>query len=55
MKSGDCTLITNAVVSHVDMDGEANQARGVMGPPRWKNAAFVYGAAGVRQTLRMRY
>jgi choline dehydrogenase-like flavoprotein len=29
VKSGNCTLITNAVVSHVDMDGEANKARGV--------------------------
>ncbi len=29
VKSGNCTLITNAVVSHVDMDNEANKARGV--------------------------
>jgi choline dehydrogenase-like flavoprotein len=29
VKSGNCMLITNAVVSHVDMDNEANQARGV--------------------------
>ena len=29
VKSGNCTLITNAVVSHVDMDAEANKARGV--------------------------
>ena len=29
VKSGNCTLITNAVVSHVDMDGGANKARGV--------------------------
>jgi choline dehydrogenase-like flavoprotein len=29
VKSGNCTLITNAVVSHVDMDGKANKARGV--------------------------
>jgi choline dehydrogenase-like flavoprotein len=29
LKSGNCTLITNAVVSHVDMDGGANKARGV--------------------------
>ena len=27
--SGNCTLITNAVVSHVDMSTEANKARGV--------------------------
>ena len=27
--SGNCTLITNAVVSHVDMDNAANKARGV--------------------------
>jgi choline dehydrogenase-like flavoprotein len=27
--SGNCTLITNAVVSHVDMDSAANKARGV--------------------------
>jgi len=29
VKSRNCTLITNAVVSHIDMDGEANKARGV--------------------------
>ncbi|HXK01027.1 MAG TPA: GMC family oxidoreductase [Verrucomicrobiae bacterium] len=29
LKSGNCTLITNAVVSHVDMDDGANKARGV--------------------------
>lgn len=29
LKSGNCTLITNAVVSHVDMDHGTNQARGV--------------------------
>ncbi len=29
VKSGNCTLITNAVVSHVDMDSDANKARGV--------------------------
>ena len=29
LKSGNCTLITNAVVSHVDMDAGANKARGV--------------------------
>ncbi len=29
VKSGNCTLITNAVVSHVDMDNETNKARGV--------------------------
>ncbi len=29
VKSGNCTLITNAVVSHVDMDNGANKARGV--------------------------
>src|SRR2546421_9008044 len=27
--SGNCTLITNAVVSHVDMDNALNKARGV--------------------------
>jgi choline dehydrogenase-like flavoprotein len=27
--SGNCTLITNAVVSHVDMDGAGNKAKGV--------------------------
>jgi choline dehydrogenase-like flavoprotein len=27
--SGNCTLITNAVVSHIDMDTAANKARGV--------------------------
>ena len=29
VKSRNCTLITNAVVSHVDMDNAKNQARGV--------------------------
>jgi choline dehydrogenase-like flavoprotein len=29
VKSGNCTLITNAVVSHVDMDNGTNKARGV--------------------------
>jgi choline dehydrogenase-like flavoprotein len=29
LKSGNCTLITNAVVSHVDMDDGINKARGV--------------------------
>jgi choline dehydrogenase-like flavoprotein len=29
VKSGNCTLITNAVVSHVDMDNGSNKARGV--------------------------
>jgi choline dehydrogenase-like flavoprotein len=29
LKSGKCTLITNAVVSHVDMDNGTNKARGV--------------------------
>ena len=29
LASGNCTLITNAVVSHVDMDDAANKARGV--------------------------
>ena len=29
MASGNCTLITNAVVSHVNMDDTANKARGV--------------------------
>jgi choline dehydrogenase-like flavoprotein len=29
LKSGNCTLITNAVVSHVDMDDGTNKARGV--------------------------
>ncbi len=29
LKSGNCTLITNAVVAHVDMDNGANKARGV--------------------------
>jgi choline dehydrogenase-like flavoprotein len=28
-KSGNCTLITNAVVSHVNMDNSTNKARGV--------------------------
>ena len=29
VKSGNCTLITNAVVSHVDLDNGSNKARGV--------------------------
>ena len=29
VKSGNCTVITNAVVSHVDMDSGTNKARGV--------------------------
>lgn len=29
LKTGNCTLITDAVVSHVDMDSGANKARGV--------------------------
>lgn len=29
LKSGNCKLITNAVVSHVDMDNAANRAQGV--------------------------
>jgi choline dehydrogenase-like flavoprotein len=29
LKSGNCTLITNAIVSHVDMDNGTNKARGV--------------------------
>lgn len=29
LKSGNCTLLTNAVVSHVDMDSATNKARGV--------------------------
>jgi choline dehydrogenase-like flavoprotein len=29
LASGNCTLITNAVVSHIDMDNGANKARGV--------------------------
>jgi choline dehydrogenase-like flavoprotein len=29
LSSGNCTLITNAVVSHVDMDSQTNKARGV--------------------------
>jgi glucoside 3-dehydrogenase (cytochrome c) catalytic subunit len=29
LKTGNCTLITDAVVSHVDMDNGANKARGV--------------------------
>src|SRR5205807_2003217 len=29
LASGNCTLITNAVVSHVDMDTEPNKTRGV--------------------------
>ena len=29
LKSGNCNLITNAVVAHVDMDDAANRARGV--------------------------
>jgi len=29
LKSGNCTLITNAVVSHIDMDNSTNKARGV--------------------------
>ncbi|HSC44952.1 MAG TPA: GMC family oxidoreductase [Candidatus Acidoferrum sp.] len=29
LASGNCTLITNAVVSHVDMDNATNKARGV--------------------------
>src|SRR5579872_6681822 len=29
LKSGNCKMITNAVVSHVDMDNGANQAQGV--------------------------
>jgi choline dehydrogenase-like flavoprotein len=29
LSSGNCTLFTNAVVSHVNMDSEANKARGV--------------------------
>ena len=29
LRSGNCTLITNAVVSHVNIDNEANKARGV--------------------------
>ena len=29
VKSGNCTLITNAIVSHVDMDSAANKARGI--------------------------
>ena len=29
LASGNCTLFTNAVVSHVDMDTEPNKARGV--------------------------
>jgi choline dehydrogenase-like flavoprotein len=29
LKSGNCTLITNAIVSHVDMDNASNKARGV--------------------------
>ncbi len=33
----------------------SNQARGVMGPPKWKNALFVYTGAPVKQQLHMRY
>jgi len=29
LKTGNCTLITDAIVSHVDMDATANKARGV--------------------------
>lgn len=29
LKTGNCTLITDAIVSHVDMDADANKARGV--------------------------
>jgi len=29
LSSGNCTLITNAVVSHVNMDDAENKARGV--------------------------
>ncbi|HKW17202.1 MAG TPA: GMC family oxidoreductase [Terriglobales bacterium] len=29
LKTGNCTLITDAIVSHVDMDSDANKARGV--------------------------
>lgn len=29
VKSGNCKLITNAVVSHIDMDDGENKARGV--------------------------
>lgn len=29
LKSGNCTLITDAIVSHVDMDERSNKARGV--------------------------
>ena len=29
VRTGNCTLITNAVVSHVDMDNDANKTRGV--------------------------
>ncbi len=29
LASGNCTLITNAVVSHIDMDNDANKAKGV--------------------------
>ena len=29
LKSGNCTLITDAIVSHVDMDGGSNKASGV--------------------------
>src|ERR1700739_1756848 len=47
VKSGNCTLITNAVVSHVDMDNGSNKARGVTYvDPLTRQGKEVRGRAG---------
>lgn len=47
LKSGNCTLVTNAVVSHVDMDPKKDRARGVTYVDRITRKSYQVNARAV--------
>ena len=47
LKSGNCTLVTNAVVSHVDMDPKKDRARGVTYIDRITRKSYQVSARAV--------
>ena len=44
LKTGNCTLITNAIVSHVELDSKTNRARGVTYVDRHSRKSFEISA-----------
>lgn len=54
-ENGNKKLDTNLLGMPKEGVCASNQAKGVMGPPKWKAASFVYSGGALRQQLVMRY